>query len=116
MCRAQDVEVDPQRRVAMLGGAELVLTAKEFDLLHTLVSHAGSIVTREQLMHDVWHTTFWTSTKTIDVHLGWLRRKLGDQADNPRYITTVRGQGLRFETSPPAGAESDAVATNTNVR
>jgi DNA-binding response OmpR family regulator len=115
MCRAQGVEVDAERRIATVDGEELVLTAKEFDLLHTLVRHAGSIVSREQLMRDVWQTTFWTSTKTIDVHLGWLRRKLGDQAERPRYITTVRGQGLRFETSPPSGG-SDGTATNTKVR
>lgn len=101
MFRAQDVEIDAVERTARLAGEALELTAKEFDLLHTLVRHAGRIVTREQLMHEVWQTTFWTSTKTIDVHVGWLRRKLGDRADAPRYITTVRGQGLRFEMSPP---------------
>lgn len=101
MLRAQDVEINAVERTARLAGEALELTAKEFDLLYALVSHAGRIVTREQLMHEVWQTTFWTSTKTIDVHVGWLRRKLGDRADAPRYITTVRGQGLRFEPSPP---------------
>jgi DNA-binding response OmpR family regulator len=47
----------------------------------------------------VWHTSFWTSSKTIDVHLGWLRRKLGDDSRHPHLITTLRGQGLRFETA-----------------
>lgn len=118
MLEAQGVEVDAARRLAWLDGEQLSLTAKEFDLLHALVRNAGRLVTREQLMHEVWHTTFWTSTKTIDVHVGWLRRKLGDHADNPRYITTVRGQGLRFETSPPAssGASKEGAGTNTNVR
>jgi len=114
MCRAQDVEIDAVNRTAHLAGRKLELTAKEFDLLHTLVRNAGRIVSREQLMHEVWHTTFWTSTKTIDVHVGWLRRKLGDRADAPRYITTVRGQGLRFETSPPRGSIStESARTNT---
>lgn len=116
MCQAQDIEVDATARVARRAGVELDLTAKEFDLLHTLVRNAGSIVSREQLMHEVWNTTFWTSTKTIDVHVGWLRRKLGDRADAPRYITTVRGQGLRFETSAPGddgSVSADSARTNT---
>lgn len=61
---------------------------------------AGSVVTRAELMSEVWNTTFWSSSKTIDVHLGWVRRKLGDDARQPRLITTVRGVGLRFESEP----------------
>ena len=79
---------------------ELRLSKKEFELLHALISRAGEVVTREQLMHEVWQTTFWTSAKTIDVHLGWLRRKLGDDTKNPTLITTLRGRGLRFELTP----------------
>ena len=79
---------------------ELRLSKKEFELLHALISRAGEVVTREQLMHEVWQTTFWTSAKTIDVHLGWLRRKLGDDTRNPVLITTLRGRGLRFELTP----------------
>jgi DNA-binding response OmpR family regulator len=48
-------------------------------------------------MRNVWHTNFWTSSKTIDVHLGWVRRKLGDDTRRPTLITTIRGKGLRFE-------------------
>lgn len=58
---------------------------------------AGDVVTRGDLMLEVWNTTFWSSSKTIDVHLGWLRRKLGDDPRSPSLITTVRGVGLRFE-------------------
>jgi hypothetical protein len=65
------------------------------------IRRAGEIVTRDELMLEVWETTFWTSAKTIDVHLGWLRRKLGDDTRRPSLITTVRGQGLRFESEPP---------------
>lgn len=83
---------------------EIVLSRKEFDLLQALIAHPGELVSREQLMREVWKTTFWTSSKTIDVHLGWLRRKLGDDSRRPSLITTVRGKGLRFETAPPAGA------------
>lgn len=89
-------------------GVELRLSKKEFELLHALISRAGEVVTREQLMHEVWQTTFWTSAKTIDVHLGWLRRKLGDDTRNPTLITTLRGRGLRFELGPLAADSSQA--------
>jgi DNA-binding response OmpR family regulator len=99
----QDVRLDPERRRAWRGSDEVVLSRKEFDLLHALMARAGEIVTRDELMRDVWHTTFWTSSKTIDVHLGWVRRKLGDDSRHPRLITTIRGQGLRFETEDLTG-------------
>lgn len=75
----------------------MALSRKEFDLLHALMSRAGDVVTRAELMLEVWNTGFWSSSKTIDVHLGWLRRKLGDDPRAPDLITTVRGVGLRFE-------------------
>lgn len=78
-----------------------MLSRKEFDLLHCLMARAGQLVTREELMQQVWETTFWTSSKTIDVHLGWVRRKLGDDSRRPRFITTIRGHGLRFEVTDP---------------
>lgn len=87
-------------------GAELRLSKKEFQLLHALIRRPGEIVTREQLMLEVWNTTFWTSAKTIDVHLGWLRRKLGDDTRRPTLITTIRGRGLRFEVEPPVHAKA----------
>lgn len=102
MLVVQDVRVDPVERRAWRGGVELSLSRKEFDLLHALISRAGEVVTRAELMREVWETDFWTSAKTIDVHLGWLRRKLGEDSRHPVLITTVRGQGLRFETSRPA--------------
>jgi DNA-binding response OmpR family regulator len=95
---AQDVRIDPETRRAWKGRDEVVLSRKEFDLVHALIARAGELVTRDELMRDVWHTTFWTSSKTIDVHLGWVRRKLGDDSRHPHLITTIRGQGLRFET------------------
>jgi len=73
------------------------LTRKEFELVCCLMSHAGQIVSRDDLMRDVWQASFWTSSKTIDVHVGWVRRKLGDDVPPHRLITTVRGKGLRFE-------------------
>jgi two-component system, OmpR family, response regulator RegX3 len=85
------------RRVA-LGGKELKLPRKEFDLLAELVRHAGEVVGREDLMARVWDVNWFGSTKTLDVHIRSLRRKLGDDPANPRYIETVRGVGFRFAT------------------
>ncbi|HET6561398.1 MAG TPA: winged helix-turn-helix domain-containing protein [Marmoricola sp.] len=97
----QGVQVDPIAGRAWRDGVELRLSKKEFQLLHALIRRPGEIVTREELMLEVWDTTFWTSAKTIDVHLGWLRRKLGDDPRRPTLITTIRGRGLRFEPVPP---------------
>jgi DNA-binding response OmpR family regulator len=91
------VRIDVESHRAWMGDDELQLTAKEFDLLRVLVRDAGRVVTREQLMREVWDTTWWSSTKTLDMHISWLRKKLGDDAANPRYISTVRGVGFRFE-------------------
>ena len=102
MLSVQDVRVDPVGRRAWRGEEEVRLSRKEFDLLLALIARAGDVVSRDDLMRDVWDTTFWTSSKTIDVHLGWLRRKLGDDSRHPRLITTLRGRGLRFELAPPA--------------
>jgi DNA-binding response OmpR family regulator len=93
----QGVRVDADARRAWLGDAEIDLTSKEFDLLSLLVAEAGKVVTREQIMRQVWDSKWWGSTKTLDMHVSWLRRKLGDDAHSPRFITTVRGVGYRFE-------------------
>jgi DNA-binding response OmpR family regulator len=95
----QGVRIDPEARRAWSGDSELELTTKEFDLLWALIRDAGKVVTREQLMRDVWGAKWWASTKTLDMHVSWLRRKLGDDAHSSRYITTVRGVGFRFERS-----------------
>jgi DNA-binding response OmpR family regulator len=102
----QGVQVDPDTRRVWRDGVEVRLSKKEFDLLSALISRPGKIVTREQLMIEVWETTFWTSAKTIDVHLGWLRRKLGDDTRRPTLITTIRGRGLRFEEVPPHAVDA----------
>jgi DNA-binding response OmpR family regulator len=93
----QGVRVDSDARRAWIGDIELELTTKEFDLLSVLVADAGKVVTREQIMREVWDSKWWGSTKTLDMHISWLRRKLGDDAHSPQYITTVRGVGFRFE-------------------
>jgi two-component system, OmpR family, response regulator RegX3 len=93
---AGDLELDPAARTARLAGRDLDLSRKEFDLLAALMRHRGEVVTREDLMSRVWDTNWFGSTKTLDVHIGWLRRKLGDDAAEPTYIETVRGVGFRF--------------------
>ncbi len=93
---AGDVRVDEASRQAWRGDRELDLSPKEFDLLALLVREAGRVVTRERIMSEVWDENWFGSTKTLDVHIGWLRRKLGDDPADPRYIETVRGVGFRF--------------------
>lgn len=95
---AQDVRVDVGAHRAFQGRRELHLTAKEFELLRVLVRDAGVVVERDALMREVWGSDPTGSTKTLDMHVSWLRRKLGDDANQPRYISTVRGMGFRFET------------------
>lgn len=94
---AQDVRVDVGAHRAFSGDRELQLTAKEFDLLRVFVREAGNVVERDVLMREVWGSDPSGSTKTLDMHVSWLRRKLGDDAADPHYITTVRGMGFRFE-------------------
>ena len=97
MLAVQDVRLDPRSRQVWRGSDEVSLSRKEFELLHALMRRPGVIVTRAELMAEVWETHFFTSSKTIDVHLGWLRRKLGDNPRDPSLITTHRGRGIRFE-------------------
>jgi DNA-binding response OmpR family regulator len=111
MMSVQGVDLDAATRRVWRDGVEIRMSNKEFDLLHALISRPGEIVTREELMRDVWQTNFWTSAKTIDVHLGWVRRKLGDDPRRPTLITTVRGRGLRFETAAPVHATESVAAT-----
>ncbi|MFA9429527.1 response regulator transcription factor [Egicoccus sp. AB-alg2] len=99
----RDVRLDPAARRAWLGGEELELSPKEFDLLALLLARAGSVVTRDELAREVWDTRWMGASKTIDVHVSSLRRKLGDDPAEPRYISTVRGVGLRFEPTDPTG-------------
>ena len=94
-----ELEVDVAARRVRLAGAELSLARKEFDLLAELVRHAGRVVTRDDLMSEVWDENWFGSTKTLDVHIRWLRQKLGDDPTAPRYLHTVRGVGFRF-TAP----------------
>ncbi len=94
-----ELEIDPAGRVAILAGSQLDLTRREFDLLEHLARNAGTVVSRADLLAQVWNQPYGGSDKTIDVHLSWLRRKLGETADNPRYLHTVRGVGVKL--APP---------------
>jgi DNA-binding response OmpR family regulator len=91
-----DVRLDLAARRVWVAREELALTRKEFDLLARLAREAGRVVTRETLMAEVWDENWFGSTKTLDVHIAGLRRKLGDDPASPRYIHTVRGVGFRF--------------------
>jgi two-component system, OmpR family, response regulator RegX3 len=90
------LHLDLAARRATLKDEELALSRKEFDLLAELVRNAGRVVTREDLMDRVWDENWFGSTKTLDVHVRWLRGKLGETAENARYLETVRGVGFRF--------------------
>ncbi len=94
-----DLVVDIPGRTAKVAGKEIKLSRKEFDLLAELVRNAGRVVTREGLMANVWDVNWFGSTKTLDVHIRALRKKLGDSATESRFIQTVRGVGFRF--APP---------------
>ena len=94
--RVGELELDPAARIARFHGTELELSRKEFDLLAVLMRNAGRVVKREDLMSEVWDTNWFGSTKTLDVHVGWLRRKLDDDPAAPTDIETVRGVGIRF--------------------
>jgi two-component system response regulator RegX3 len=96
------VRLDESRHEATLDGEALELSRKEFELLRTLMRNAGNVLTREQLIEEVWDMNWFGSTKTLDVHVSSLRKKLGDDAGDPRHIHTVRGVGFRF-TGPDGG-------------
>ncbi|HSN35044.1 MAG TPA: response regulator transcription factor [Arthrobacter sp.] len=91
-----DLSINPDRRTAVIGGQSLGLTATEFDLLALLVQHAGSIVTREQILDSLWGDAFVAASRSLDVHLTGLRAKL----NRPGFIINVRGVGYRIETEP----------------
>ena len=90
------LRLDPDRHSATLDAKEIELSRKEFKLLQTLMERAGTVITRQALLEEVWDMNWFGSTKTLDVHMSGLRKKLGDDASDPRYIHTVRGVGFRF--------------------
>jgi two-component system, OmpR family, alkaline phosphatase synthesis response regulator PhoP len=91
-----DVEVDFDRGDVRKSGAAVPLAAKELELLRYLVNHRGNVVSREELLESVWEYQPGVSSRTLDVHVAWLRQKLEDNPQTPQYIHTVRGVGYRF--------------------
>ena len=98
------LEIVPDRREVTLDGAAVDLTRREYDLLERLMRDAGRVVSREDLLNDVWDTNWFGSTKTLDVHVGQLRRKLGDDPAAPSYLRTVRGVGFRMSSPEEVAA------------
>ncbi|MBI4878019.1 MAG: response regulator transcription factor [Acidobacteria bacterium] len=91
-----DVEVDFERGEVFKSGAAVSLTGKELDLLRYLIQHRGRVVSREELLESVWDYNPGASSRTIDVHIAWLRQKLEQTPQDPKHIHTVRGVGYRF--------------------
>jgi DNA-binding response OmpR family regulator len=97
------LSVDASSREVTLAGEPIELTRKEFDLLLVLARRPGEVVTKRELLADVWHQAWGGGDRTVDVHLSWLRRKLGETAADPKYLHSVRGVGVKL--SPPDGAD-----------
>jgi two-component system, OmpR family, alkaline phosphatase synthesis response regulator PhoP len=91
-----DVEVDFERAEVRKRGAALNLASKELQLLRYLVDRRGKVVPREELLRKVWEYSAEASSRTVDVHIAWLRQKLEDNPQRPRHIQTLRGRGYRF--------------------
>ncbi|QFZ24848.1 response regulator transcription factor [Saccharothrix syringae] len=96
---ANGVRVDLAARRVTVDGQEVQLANKEFELLRVLVQRAGQVVHRDEILSEVWNDPELKSSKTLDMHMSWLRRKLGDTRGVERRIATVRGVGFRFNTS-----------------
>ncbi len=88
--------IDAAARTATLGGERLELSRKEFDLLLYLARRCGSVVTKQELLANIWAQPYGGVEKTVDTHLSWLRAKLGESANAPRYLHTVRGVGVKM--------------------
>jgi DNA-binding response OmpR family regulator len=96
-----DLVVDQRSRRVTLAGEAVELSPKEFDLLAHLAVRAGTVVSKRELLTEVWQLPYGGSDKTVDVHLSWLRRKLGESAAAPRLLQTVRGVGVRLAEPEP---------------
>jgi DNA-binding response OmpR family regulator len=101
------IVLDPSARTVTKEDQPVELAAKEFDLLHMLMANAGDVLKREEIMDEVWDPHWFGPTKTLDVHISWLRKKIEDDPSKPRFITTIRGVGFRFAS----GDDADESAT-----
>ena len=93
--------VDPLSRTVVLDGSPVELTPKEFDLLAYLAARTGQVVSKRELLTEVWRQPYGGADKTVDVHLSWLRRKLGETAQEPRFVVSVRGVGVKLVEPEP---------------
>jgi two-component system alkaline phosphatase synthesis response regulator PhoP len=100
-----DISIDPRAREVRVAGQEVELTAKEFELLRVLTEHPGWVYTREDLLETVWGYTYLGDSRLVDVHVANLRKKIGDDPAEPRFIRTVRGVGYKFQ--PPVAGPGD---------
>ncbi|MFJ3977793.1 response regulator transcription factor [Streptomyces sp. NPDC090021] len=98
--RIGELEIHPASHTVLHRGERLEIRPKEFRLLAYLAKHAGRVVGKNELIAEVWDNAYGTSGKTVDVHLSWLRRRLGETAAEPRYLHSVRGVGVKL--SEPA--------------
>lgn len=98
------LRIDSTRREVTLEGRPLDLSRKEFDLLAYLATRPGQVVTKRELLAEIWRQPYGGADKTVDVHLSWLRRKLGETAAEPRYLQTVRGVGVKLVSPGPPGS------------
>jgi DNA-binding response OmpR family regulator len=96
--RAGDVEIDVPRRRVTVSGAEIELKPKEFDLFLYLARHPGIVLSRDALLREVWGYNYPVDTRTVDVHVRWLRKKIEQDPSEPSRIETMRGLGYRFVT------------------
>ena len=100
------LRLDPVSRTVTKDGDQIELAAREFDLLHLLMASPGEVLRRERIMDEVWDPHWFGPTKTLDVHISWLRKKIEDDPSNPEYITTIRGVGFRFRNAQPPEGET----------
>jgi DNA-binding response OmpR family regulator len=101
-----DLRIDPRAREAWFAGQRLELSRKEFDMLLYLARRPGEVVTKPALFAEVWHQPYGAADKSVDVHLSWLRRKLGETAAAPRYLQSIRGVGVKL-VDPDAADTTD---------
>ena len=94
--RFSDIAVDFRKAEVTKGGAIVELSAREFKLLRYFVEHRGATLSRDELLNEVWGYNSMPSTRTVDVHVAWLRQKLEDNPRHPQHILTIHGLGYKF--------------------
>ncbi|HSH04000.1 MAG TPA: response regulator transcription factor [Anaerolineae bacterium] len=96
----RQLQIKPEARQVYKNEQEIELTTIEFDLLHALARHQGRVLSREQLIEQVWGYDYYGDDRVVDVHMGRLRKKIEDDPAEPTLVVTVRGAGYRFEDAP----------------